>query len=468
MMRTVWPIALLALAGCATAPPLERAHDQVELPPSFVSAEGRAAGAQVCTRLGLDELPGLVARLRADNFTLKAAAARLARADALARQAAGARWPQLSASLGATRGSSFAARAGIDIPGLPGVEEQYTGTLAASYEADLWGRVGDTAAATALSAEAERAVFADTGLALSASLAQNLVSQLAQFELRDLLEAQLDTSRKFLELIELRFAQGQAAARDIGRQRQQVESLRAQQAQIAAQLAGVEAELAGLLGAWDATAPLASRTSLPALPPPPATGLPADLAQQRPDVRAAYWRLAAADRQLTAALDNRLPGVRLSASLSSVEDALSLLFDDVLWSLGAELVQPVFSAGRLAAERDVARADSDAALYAYAQTLLGALNEVRATLQRERAQEQLVASIERQIVEAERVLTLSREAYRAGATDFLNVLSSLQSLQGLQQRHVEARLGQFSQRIALCRALGQPVGGAVTNQGPAS
>jgi outer membrane protein TolC len=66
----------------------------------------------------------------------------------------------------------------------------------------------------------------------------------------------------------------------------------------------------------------------------------------------------------------------------------------------------------------------------------------------------LVASLRRQLEEAERVLTLTRAAYREGQVDFLDVLLALQSQQSLEQSLISARRDQYSSRVQLCRALG--------------
>ena len=138
-------LVTLLVTGCASIEPAGRAADVVAVPAAFPESASRVDAAKACYDLGMPELPGLVTTLDERSYNLRAAAARLARADALARQASSGLWPQLAAALGGTRGSSAAARAGIDVPGLPDIENQFTGSLAASYEADVWGRVRDGA-----------------------------------------------------------------------------------------------------------------------------------------------------------------------------------------------------------------------------------------------------------------------------------------------------------------------------------
>ena len=88
-------------------------------------------------------------------------------------------------------------------------------------------------------------------------------------------------------------------------------------------------------------------TPLPALP---ATGVPAELVERRPDVRKAFADLMAADRRVGAAIANRYPKLSLTAGVSSSPEYLRDLFDNWLASLAANLVAPLFDGGERKAE----------------------------------------------------------------------------------------------------------------------
>ncbi|MBT8442824.1 MAG: TolC family protein, partial [Gammaproteobacteria bacterium] len=59
-----------------------------------------------------------------------------------------------------------------------------------------------------------------------------------------------------------------------------------------------------------------------------------------------------------------------------------------------------------------------------------------------------------QYEEAQTVLTLTRESYVQGQASYLDVLSALLSVQGLERDLIDARRQQLSNRIDLCRAAG--------------
>ena len=67
-------------------------------------------------------------------------------------------------------------------------------------------------------------------------------------------------------------------------------------------------------------------------------------------------------------------------------------------------------------------------------------------------------SLDRQLGDASRVLTLVRDGYREGANPYLDVLTALLSQQQLERQRVAAHRQQFANRVQLCRALGATVG----------
>ena len=82
-----------------------------------------------------------------------------------------------------------------------------------------------------------------------------------------------------------------------------------------------------------------AEAALPDLPPLPATGLPAELIERRPDVREAYLRVQAADRDLAAAITERYPRINLSAALDTAAERPADLFNTWISSLAGYSVR---------------------------------------------------------------------------------------------------------------------------------
>lgn len=460
MKAAIAGLILALVGGCTHRAYAPQAEDALPLPEAFTSPRTDAEpapAADACSTLGLPSLDQLLVRQRETNWQQKAALARVAQARAVARQAGAARWPRLDGAVGVNRAESRII--GLDLPlANVGPSTQYQGSVAASWELDVWKRLGSSARAAVRDAEAATALAQATMVSITAELAETWAGVLARRELLQLLDEQTAASQNFLRLTRLRFAQGQATAVAVAQQQLQLESLRTLRAQTTAELRQAEAAAQRLTGS---VAPLPSTTGgLPAVPARAAPALPANLADRRPDVRAARLALEAADYRTAAALARRLPGLRLTADLVSVEDSFSELFAQTFWSLGAALTGPVFDAGALRAAQAGAESRAEEALYDYASAVLNAFLDVQAAIDVNVAQAQVLTSIGVQREAAARVLELATEGYRQGSVSYLDVLTALQSQQQVDQQWVTARAQQFANRVQLCRALGVGVPGS--------
>jgi outer membrane protein TolC len=186
----------------------------------------------------------------------------------------------------------------------------------------------------------------------------------------------------------------------------------------------------------------------------PATGVPAELVTRRPDLRAAYARLAAADEGVAAAIADRFPSIGLSARVEGNAEEVGDVFDNWLASVAGNLVGPILDGGRRAAEVERVRAVSSERFHGYGAAVLGALGEVEDALVREEMQREYEDSLGKQIELSRKVVEQSRLRYLQGATDYLPVLESLATLQRLERTGIEARGTLVEYRIGLYRALG--------------
>src|SRR5690606_24070623 len=98
-----------------------------------------------------------------------------------------------------------------------------------------------------------------------------------------------------------------------------------------------------LLGHYPSGA-LQTADALPEVPGAPAAGVPAQLLERRPDIRAAELGLIAAGYQLGAAQRSFLPSLSLSGSAGYASGEFSGLIDssNLVWSIAGQLVQPIF------------------------------------------------------------------------------------------------------------------------------
>jgi NodT family efflux transporter outer membrane factor (OMF) lipoprotein len=451
------PLVVLLLLSACSHHDYVRDAEQLTVPDSFPETTvATEPAAEVCSTLGGPELATLRDRMGIDNLDLKVAAARLEQAEALALSSRSGLLPRLDVTVQGSRGQSRFGSGDFLID--TGLANQYQASLAASYEVDIWGRVRQEYRAGRFSAEAAAQGVRLLDVSLSAQLADVWIAVIAYRQLSDLIEQQITTSHRFRELLELRFQLGQAQAADVARQNQQLLALEGQLELSRGRLAILQTDLAVLLGSTDADMALAETRVLPALPAAPGTVLPASLVTERPDLRAAFLQLAAADAKLGATTAGLLPSLGLSANLNSVENQVGDLFGDTFWQVGLKASQAVFDFGLRRSRVAAADAQAQQAYYEFAGSLVRAINEVSATLAATESQDNYVLRLQRQLDESRNVLKLTRDGYRLGQQSFLDVLAAEQSQQSLEQQMVEAKRMQFSNRVQLCRSLGKAPG----------
>jgi outer membrane protein, multidrug efflux system len=446
MIRTI-TLSLLALAGCTPHAVKRDPVAPVTLPEAFAeAAPGQAAPARWWEAFSDPALSAQVQKLLGQSLDLKQSAARIAQAKAQAALAGSSRWPTVEGRVGVTR-----AR-GYDFLGNSQTGNRYDLSVAASYEIDAWGRVESLADAADADVLATRLDMESLAQTLVGQLVESWYAAAEQRAQKALVDAQIATNAQFLELVELRFGNGLASAVDVLQQREQIARLRAQLPLIEARRQLFEHQVALLSG--ESARPVDGAATLPDLPPVPAVGVPGDLLKRRPDIRAAQLRAVATDHRVAAAIADRFPALRLTASTGFQADDLGDLIDRWIWSLAGNLVLPIIDGGRRKTQVQAQRAALKAQLAGFGAAVLRAAKEVQDALVQEARQREHLDLLDAQLATSRALLGESRARYIEGLTDYLPVLTALRGVQGAEQSRLSAQRQLLSHRISLYRALG--------------
>jgi len=437
--------ALAALPSCA--PQAVRVESPAEVPDAFSATGEAATPEQWWTTLDDAVLNRLVAAALRDNFSIRQAWDRLDQARALAEQAGAPLLPALD-------GTAGVSRTAVETRPLP---RAYTTEvalgLATSYEVDLWGRVRSTADAARLDAYATAGDLQAAAITLSAQIAAVWYQLVEAHGQLLLLDDQIATNEKYLELIQVRFGQGLVLASDVLQQKELVEQTRGERVLVESAIGVLQHQLAVLLGrppgGLDAEAP----KILPSLPPLPQTGLPATLVRRRPDVQAAELRVQAADRRVAAAVADQFPRLSLTVTAETSAERVRDLFDNWMANVAANIVAPLFDAGRRGAEVQRTRAVVSERLNAYGETVLISFQEVEDALVQEAKQARYVESLRQQLDLSREATNRVRDIYSTTGQDFLRYLTTLLGYQRLQRTYLAAQHNLVLFRIDLYRAL---------------
>ena len=433
----------LLIIGCASQK--ETVDSPVEESASFSQSGSAEVPSRWWTSFENNQLNALVDTALSSNFDIRTAWQRLQASEAVVDRETGGLFPSLDANAEARTTRNQQSQIGSS--------DDFSVGLSSSYEIDLWGRIGSQVDAEEYRAQATLADFQTAALTISAVVVRSWARLAEAQKQLSLVENQIETNQKVLDLLKNRFGTGQIRGVDILRQQQLLESTREQKSTAEANLKVLQHELSVLLGRSPQDTLNIRPDRIPELPPLPETGVPIDLVQRRPDVKSAFNLVKAADRDLASAISNQYPRLTLSASLTSSSNTAGNLFEDWATSFAGNLLTPIFRGGELSAEVDRLEAVKKQRLYEYGQTILSAFQEVEDALIREQKQRESIARLEEQISLAEKAYNQLRLEYLNGTSNYLDVLTALDEVQQLQRDLLTAELTLVEYRIGLYRAL---------------
>lgn len=434
--------SIVSLSACSTK--TTQASLPIETPESFSATGDLIPADEWWTSFEDPRLNTLVEQAIDSNMNLTAVWYRFREAQAVVDRQSSFLLPDVEASL---RSSLNRPQ-----PDFVGGENVQLG-LSAFYEVDLWGRISALVKAERFRTEASFADYRAASISLSAEITSTWYQLMAEWQQLELIEEQINTNQKILDFIKAQFGSGQIRSVDILRQQQLVEATREQSIQTESRIEVLEHQLAVLLGRPPQNEIAYVPDSLPELPPLPDTGIPAALLQRRPDVQSAFHLLQASDREVAAAISNRYPRLSISTSAQLRANNFDNLLEDWAYSLGGNLVAPLFYGGRLNAEVDRTQAVKNQRLYEYGQTVLVAFQEVEDALIQERKQLESIEVLEEQLELATSAYQQLEIEYFNGLSDYLAVLTALNQEQQLRRDLITANSLLLEYRIALYRAL---------------
>jgi multidrug efflux system outer membrane protein len=450
----------IGIAGCAVTREPERKPD-LPLPDALPAVTETATGLADPWWTIFDDptLDALVEEALANNADAALAAARVAEARALARIAGADRLPTLGVEAGASRGRDSELTQPV-LPSGGAIQETYFARGVVSYEADLWGRYAHASAAARnrlLAAEYDRDTFR---LSLSGETARAYFALAAAIGQYQQSRDTLTNREESLRIEKLRFDAGESEEITYRRVEAEVETARAAMYTFELEVERRQNVLGLLLGRSPQDLvdqeilpqTLASSAAVARLP----AGVPSSVLTQRPDVRAAEARLAAAAGDVGAARAALLPSISLTGVLGSASLDLDDLFTSPanVWSVAGGLTQPIFQGGRLRANVARERAVQDQRIAEYARTVQGAFREVLDGLQGQSSLRNVEAARVAQVTALRRATDLAELKYKEGEIAYLELLDVRRSLFAAEIELLAARREALTGTVDLALALG--------------
>lgn len=456
-MRRAWAALLAsALAGCQSTPYVA---PEVPVPAHWAQqAPGAATGAaSLADRpwaqvFPAPELTALIDEALLGGSELIVAVERVELARAQYGLERASMFPSVNAAGSATRQRTPGADPSSNV-----VSEGATlGLVMPAWEIDLWGKLAARTEAARRDVLANEALASGVRISLAAQVSTLYLDLLDLDHQLAITRRTLDSRRQSLRLTQARFDEGVSSILDV----RQSESLVASSEQAIAdqrrRIAQTENALSVLLGRNPG--PIARSVTLDALvvPAQATAGLPSELLQRRPDIRAAEEALRGASANIEAARKAYLPSVTLSTMIGFASPALAQLFDSgrYAWSLQPAIGVPLFDAGRLRSGVELAEAQQRILVEQYRSTIRQAFREVSDALvafeqwgvQREASGRVVKANRER--------LRVTRARYLSGVSSYFEVLDAERQLFDSEVALSQVTRSQHQAVVQLNRALG--------------
>lgn len=459
---------LLFSAACMVGPKYQRpaappAPDYKELSPDFYKEmqgwkQARPSDSQIKGKwwevYNDPALNALEEQVSISNQNVLQAEAQFRAARASVRVVRSALYPSIGAAPSIT--NSRTASGGAAVLGNGGnVHNLFELPAEASWTADIWGSVRRSITASSAGAQASFADLENARLLYQSELAQDYFQLHGIDGDYQLLDTTVKSYEKYLELTRNRYAGGIASEGDVAQAETQLDTTRAQLIDLGVQRAEFEHAVAILTGKAPSGFSIPMET-LKTPPPPVPVGVPSNLLERRPDIAASERSVAAANEQIGIAMAAFYPNLTLSATGGFESGSIASWFTwpSRFWSLGPQLSQTFFDAGKRRATVMEQQASYDATVASYRQTVLTAFQQVEDNLAALHVLSNEALAQDEAVKAAERSLRITTDQYKSGIASYLQVITAQSTALADEKSAVDILTRRMTASVLLVQALG--------------
>ena len=409
-------------------------------------------------------LNALEEQVSVSNQNVLQAEAQFRQAKAAVSVARAALFPTVTTTPGITSARVVASGSQTGVA-TSGIRTTFDLPFGASWEPDLWGNIRRGVTASVRTAESMAANVGNARLLYQSELAQDYFGLHGLDGEAALLMTTEASYQEYLTLTKNRFTAGIASDLDVSQAESQLYGVQSQLMDLGVQRAASEHAIAILTGKAPAELeiPVATLTV-----PPPAVpvGVPSELLERRPDIASQERLVAAANEQIGIAMAAFYPNLTLTGSGGFQSSSLASWFTwpSRFWSVGPQLAETLFDAGRRRGVIAEERAAYDATVAGYRQTVLTAMQQVEDNLAALRVLAGESDKVQETVGASTRGLDVSTAQYKAGTASYLTVITAQATLLNAQVTAVNLLTRRFTASVLLIQALG---GGWNVSQLPA-
>lgn len=393
----------------------------------------------------------LAAQVAINNQNLKAYEAAYRQARAVVREARANLFPTVSASPGVDRARSSNTTV-----------TTLTAEVDASWDLDLWGKVRRQIESDKASAQASAASLADLTLSAQAELVTDYLNLRYQDALTRLLNDTVRSYERSLAITQNQYDAGTVARSDVITAETQLASTRASAIAAGQLRAQYEHAIALLIGKAPADLTIASADLAQSVPDIPLV-VPSALLERRPDIAEAERTMQQQNALIGVAIAAYYPTVNLSGAIGYAGTPPLVSAANLAWSLAASGSQILFDGGARSATVDAAKANYEAAVDSYRQTVLTAFHDVENELSNLRILKEQSAVQAEAVRLARQAVTIALNEYEAGTVIYTTVVTAQATALSNDETALQIQANRLTASVSLIKALG---GGWSTAQLP--
>lgn len=326
----------------------------------------------------------------------------------------------------------------------------------ASWEVDIWRKLRNAKDAAQLRyiAQTEGKSFLVTQLI--SEIAESYYELMALDNLLKIINQNLEIQKDALEKARQLKEYAKANQLVVNRFEAQYLNTKNQQYAIRQKLVETENRLYFLTGAYPSRIPRNSDKMMEITLDSLQAGIPAQLLENRPDIRQAELEMAAAKLDVKSAKANFYPRLDLRAGIGYQAFNPSYLFnpESLIFNAAGDLMAPLINRKAIQAQYNMATAQQIQSVISYEQTLLQAYTDV---LNQFAKLDNYTQSLETKAQEVEvlnQSVDVANSLFQFAKADYVEVLLTQEEVLDAQMELIETKLKQLQAKVQIYRALG--------------
>ncbi|MFH0784301.1 MAG: efflux transporter outer membrane subunit [Pseudomonadota bacterium] len=453
ILQLIAGLLVLALQGCSLAPRYVKPETPpvVSLPASSVGGQQAQVDPDWRDYFTDQSLQKLITDALTNNRDLRQTALNVESYQAQYRIQRAALFPAVSGAGSAGKQRAYSGGRYV-------TAENYAVSVGVtSYELDFFGRVKNLQADALEQYLSLEESYRSVRLSLIAEVARAYLTFMADRELLSITEDTLQNQEESYRLVELRAKEGIATQLALAQSRTALETARGNRALYRRQVAQDLNSLALLTGGSvpelsTDNKPLSERQPFPVF----LQSVSSEVLLQRPDILAAEHMLKGAHANIGAARAAFFPIISLSASAGVASGDLADLFGGGtgVWAFSPSITVPIFNAGRLNAQLDVAEVRKNAAIAKYELAIQTAFREAADVLVAQDTYREQLAAQKANLQANQEYYTAANERYQEGLDNHLTFLDAQRSLYTARQSYIGLQLAKLVNQVNLYKVFG--------------